>query len=153
MGHNQPSSSLQDIKGGYSTANSDWPYFQILDQIVPLMRKEKIEKLSPGVDERDIEGLPSPLTSTTPDPDSIVMPGVKETTTTTTTTGSEKCKVEPADAMSEPPRKRGRCVGIVVAESVICITYFSCLFHVVPVSSKATCSSQCIPAHEKIEIL
>lgn len=95
-----------DIKGGYSTASPDWPYFQILDQIVPLMRKEKIEKLPPGVDGRDLEGLPSPLTSTTPDPDTPTMPGVTETTTTAA--GAEKCKVEAVDATSEPPRKRGR---------------------------------------------
>lgn len=72
------------------------------------MRKEKIEKLPPGVDGQDLEGLPSPLTSTTPDLDTPTMPGVTETTATTTAAGAEKCKVEAVDATSEPPRKRGR---------------------------------------------
>ncbi|KAK7080086.1 hypothetical protein SK128_001933 [Halocaridina rubra] len=33
----------KNIKGGCSTASEEWPYFQILDAIVPLMRKEAIE--------------------------------------------------------------------------------------------------------------
>lgn len=94
-----------DIKGGYSTANHDWPYFQILDQIVPLMRKEKIEKLSPsGVDVRDLDGhesLPSPLTSP-PDPETLSMPGIQAATP-----DNDKCKTEAVET-GEPPRKRGR---------------------------------------------
>ncbi|KAK8392487.1 hypothetical protein O3P69_014687 [Scylla paramamosain] len=93
-----------DIKGGYSTASPDWPYFQILDQIVPLMRKEKIEKLSPsGVESKDLdshESLPSPLTSA-PDTEGLAMPGVQGIA------GDDKCKTEAADT-GEPPRKRGR---------------------------------------------
>lgn len=100
---------FQDIKGGYSTANHDWPYFQILDQIVPLMRKEKIEKLSPsGVDVSNLEShesLPSPLTSP-PESETLSMPGIQAATP-----DSDKCKTEAVEA-GEPPRKRGRC-GII----------------------------------------
>ncbi|KAG0725166.1 hypothetical protein GWK47_039133 [Chionoecetes opilio] len=96
---------LNDIKGGYSTANQDWPYFQILDQIVPLMRKEKIEKLPPSSDPKDLEGHDSldPLTSPPCDPcDPDPMPGVQGVTADV-----GKCKTEVGDT-GEPPRKRGR---------------------------------------------
>ena len=100
-----PSLPFQDIKGGYSTATPDWPYFQILDQIVPLMRKEKIEKLSPsGLDSRELEGhegLPSPLLSPPVEAETLSMPGVQVVAV------DDKCKTEAADA-GEPPRKRGR---------------------------------------------
>ncbi|CAL4184809.1 unnamed protein product, partial [Meganyctiphanes norvegica] len=33
-----------DIKGGCSTATTDWAYYQLMDQIIPLMHKEKLEK-------------------------------------------------------------------------------------------------------------
>ncbi|XP_063610509.1 uncharacterized protein LOC134784386 isoform X1 [Penaeus indicus] len=103
-----------DIKGGYSTANADWPYFQILDQIVPLMRKEKIEKVPPAsVDHSDIEAaqesLQSPLTTpvvAARDPLGVTtVESVMVSAQPSTPTG-DQCKTEAADG--EPPRKRGR---------------------------------------------
>lgn len=110
-----------DIKGGYSTANADWPYFQILDQIVPLMRKEKIEKIpTSNVDHRDIDApqdsLPSPLSTTIvseQDPLSGNSNHLSATSVNTSIAAAQssnavvgKCKTEAFD--SEPPRKRGR---------------------------------------------
>ncbi|KAK4324234.1 hypothetical protein Pmani_005074 [Petrolisthes manimaculis] len=115
-----------DIKGGYSTSTADWPYFQILDQIVPLMRKEKIEKLPPSnVESRDLDqsyddGLHSPLTNPsvsendplTSSSDPLAVPSVSMVTSVTSessssVTATSKCKTEVMDE-SEPPRKRGR---------------------------------------------
>ncbi|KAG7169861.1 hypothetical protein Hamer_G031998, partial [Homarus americanus] len=111
----------QDIKGGCSTANADWPYFQILDQVVPLMRKEKIEKIPhSSLDHRDLDAphdsLPSPLTtpivpeqdplSEASDPLSVTSVNTVMVSAQSSTVGDGKCKIEAVDG--EPPRKRGR---------------------------------------------
>ncbi|XP_042235097.1 uncharacterized protein LOC121874867 isoform X2 [Homarus americanus] len=110
-----------DIKGGCSTANADWPYFQILDQVVPLMRKEKIEKIPhSSLDHRDLDApqdsLPSPLTtpivpeqdplSEASDPLSVTSVNTVMVSAQSSTVGDGKCKIEAVDG--EPPRKRGR---------------------------------------------
>ncbi|XP_069164049.1 uncharacterized protein [Procambarus clarkii] len=110
-----------DIKSGCSTANVDWPYFQILDQIVPLIRKEKIEKVQiSSLDEQDLdapqESLPSPLTSTiVPEQDplsvasnplSVASVNAVMVSAQSSTSVDGKCKTEAVDG--EPPRKRGR---------------------------------------------
>lgn len=108
-----------DIKGGYSTANADWPYFQILDQVVPLIRKEKIEKLNPSnLEEQELDVPQDSLSLTTtivPDQDTLSVASAPLSVTSVNTvmvsaqtcaSSEGKCKTETIE--SEPPRKRGR---------------------------------------------
>lgn len=88
---------------------------------MPLMRKEKIEKLpSSSVESQDLDqpyddGLHSPLTNPSVsenDPLALAVTSVSMVTSATSqssssVTASSKCKTEVVDE-SEPPRKRGR---------------------------------------------
>ncbi|XP_076028613.1 uncharacterized protein LOC143017719 isoform X2 [Oratosquilla oratoria] len=88
-----------DIKAGCSTANEEWLHFRLLDQVVPLMKKEKIEKVLPPATVDFVMKTEAGTTKGSPtenlslDADGIV-PDENES----------RIESNPA----EPPRKRGR---------------------------------------------
>lgn len=100
----------KDIKSGYSTATVDWPYFQILDTVVPLMRKEsitmsptsmidKVETIVPS------DSLSNPLSaSLSCDKDPLSLDTSAHTTLKSSSVIA-KCKIETAGD-GEPPQKR-----------------------------------------------
>lgn len=91
----------KDIKGGYSTSNVDWPYFQMLDTIVPLMRKESLALGVSCIDK--VESVLQNDVSLKTDSDNQPVDS-RSFSNVLPVEGIQKCDGETVDA--EPPQKK-----------------------------------------------